>query len=74
MYSNVNESNYMKLYCASCNKFVASIGGHVRKGTVMVCAECWERYEVSDRWAKEAREQIHNDPTVEKFRKMFHMK
>ena len=64
----------MKLYCISCNKFVASIAGHVRKGAVMVCAECLARYKVSDRWAKEAREQIRNDPTVEKFRKMFDMK
>jgi len=66
----------LEFYCPSCGKIVGDItrGSFIRKGAVMVCAECLERYKVSDRWAKEAREQIRNDPTVEKFRKMFDMK
>jgi len=54
----------MKIYCISCNKFLASIGGHVRKGAVMVCAECMERYKVSDAMARLVREQarqVNND-------------
>jgi len=64
----------MKLYCISCNKFVASVGGHIRKGAVMVCAECLERYKIADQMAKQVRDQVHSDPAVENLMGMFNMK
>lgn len=65
----------MKLSCISCNTFCASIDlGAVRKGAVMVCKDCMERYKIADQMAKQAREQACSDPTVEKLMGMFGMK
>ena len=64
----------MKLYCISCNKFVASVGGHIRKGAVMVCAECLERYKIANQMAKQVRNQVQSNPEVEKLMGIFNMR
>jgi hypothetical protein len=47
----------MKLYCKSCGLFVADIkqGSHTRKGSVMICKTCLERFEIADKMANMAR-------------------
>lgn len=49
----------MKLYCPSCNIFVAEIkdGSHIRKGAKTVCSKCLARFEIADKMAKMARDQ-----------------
>jgi len=64
----------MRVYCISCNKFVASIAGHVRKGAVMVCAECMERYRIANQTAKQVRNQVQSNPEVEKLMGIFNMR
>lgn len=47
----------MKLYCPSCQKYVALfLTGSLRKGAQIVCAECFERYRIADDIARMARE------------------
>lgn len=48
----------MKLYCKSCNEFVADfVTGYIRKGAVMVCRECMKRLQIAEEMAKMARGQ-----------------
>ena len=59
------------MYCISCNKFVASIGGHVRKGAVMVCSKCIERYKSADETMDKTLRQAKCDPDFEKLLGIF---
>jgi len=44
----------MKKHCP-CGRFVALIkGGHIRRGTEMVCRECYERLQAADAVARMA--------------------
>ena len=48
----------MKIYCARCEAFLGEITkGAVRKGAVVVCQPCYERFKIADTMAKLAREQ-----------------
>ena len=68
----------MKVYCpSSTHKYrylVGDITGHVRKGAVMVCAECLERYKIADQMAKRVRDKVKCGPEVEKLMGMFNMR
>ena len=68
----------MKVYCpSSTHKYrylVGDITGHVRKGAVMVCAECLERYRIADQMAKQVRDQVQSNPEVEKLMGIFNMR
>lgn len=46
----------MKLYC-SCGLFVADIkeSSRIRKGAVMICSTCMERYKIADSMARMAK-------------------
>lgn len=46
----------MKLYC-SCGLFVADIkeSSRIRKGAVMICSACLERYKLADSMARMTR-------------------
>ena len=63
----------MKLYCSSCNIFVAEIkeGSHIRKGTVLVCSKCIARLKIADNMAKMAKDQSKSADYPEFFKNLF---
>lgn len=63
----------MKFHCSSCNIFVAEIkeGSRIKKGAVMICSNCLERFKIADQMAKMAREQSKSIDMPEPFKEIF---
>lgn len=51
---NQNAKRSMKFNCKICDILVAEIkhGSHIRKGTIMVCSNCFERLRIADKMAQ----------------------
>ena len=65
----------MKLYC-HCGCFVAEIkhGSSIRKGAVMICSKCFEKFKIADQMANMAREQSKSADMPDFFKDLFDKK
>jgi protein-arginine kinase activator protein McsA len=64
----------MIFYCKKCGKKVAELAGSKRPGSVMLCAECYERLDIADTIARnvtEKAESKHKHEMPEFFKEIF---
>jgi uncharacterized protein YlaI len=61
----------MIFYCKKCGKKVAELTGKKRPGSVIICAECYERLDIADTIAQNVTKEIRDNEMPEFLKEIF---